>query len=391
MLGMALVANPTISVKKVSGNSDFSADEVRIFVSGWHRPDQDPPYDVTISAAAHETDMPALYGLYRQDVFAATQVRISVEPQINVDMMDWARTKPHYREEYRYGIEYAKNLTTGEFVTGAIEKIYGYNNISYVYFKGSMVSHQDQIELGYYAYFSSNVNYNPMKAGDLVDRAVVDGLLLAAEKTDRLDFGANSPYGENTHYYKYHGVLFGTGMDWSNDDLLLEYATVPTITTSWVTVLSFDSVSYNSRTTDYMFRDYTARSNPDIDETPYFVTELQVLTDGSSMDSTTRDDSYIELRITFNGSPVSQGGDQQVRYYILGSAEDMGNYPTPRGLDSDLVANSAEDGHLYYLNFGIFRCYNFKVDMRVVPGQAMTKVQLKWIGLGGWKIYDEGT
>ena len=374
-LGMMLCSDLKITIETNGGNGDISLSH--IFVMGWYVPDSLTTSEVTESFTYHA--VPAPCGLYTEKVYTVNpNIGIIPEPRCLHDMDASLRTKPHPRGGYRYGIEYAKNLTTDEFITESIRKV----GITIVYFDPSAATAGDIVELGYYSYDTLGVvaGLTP-KVGDTIRSTDVDGLVRAIDRMDRIDFlDSNSPYAGGTY-------------TWS-PEMFAEYDTgagyfgpSTEISSKWYTILSFDPYNYNARKVDVMHTDYLDRGTSGIDESPFFVNGFYFACDENSVTGGNKYANGLKFKITFHSGTdsVRQRNESELTYYPVASTNGMGiGEPVPGAMGIEDSTPTGGAGAALYIPLGLLRCYSFKVDVAVLPGEAFTTIHKRIAQLHGW-------
>lgn len=381
-LGMLLTDAFKVRIETYNGNTSLSSGECYLFLSGWHIPDEIATEDDDeITEDFAFKSVPAPVGLYTTDVVQAGSDR-SITPTLRLchDMDYSLRTKPHERQEYRYGIEYALNLTTNQYVTTSIWQI----STDYIFFGADAVSDDDWIEIGYYAYTTALSTLSPGK-GDTIRKEHVDALVRAADRVDRIDFGSHvSPYGDGANEFTWHYGQF------QEVNYEVEWIQKPILGPGWQTLIQFDPVNYNSRE-GAMEHDYTDRDATDIDETPFFLTGFTFECNEDSVDGGLMYDNGVQFRFTFNGSNnIRQAGQTEVTYYPGATTSNFSYDPAIPGATGCYTNySSGTTFSLIHIPFGIFRCYSVKVEARVLQGQAFKTVIKRQAYLQGWMIDDD--
>jgi hypothetical protein len=373
-LGMLLCDDLKVTVETNAGNTDLAAEDCHVFVSGWHIPDPTTDYEGIITSLNQNFASPSNIGLYRVEVQAAdSDLKVSFPIQrIAVYVQDSMRTQPHFRNEFINGVEYAKNLTTDEFVTTAIVSM----NDEDLHFSDAHVSVGDMIEVGYYSVTEEAAD-SCMADGDRVELGDIEGVVRGCRLLDRCDFGAtNFPYGDGE--FEWDTALFSHialgGVD----------AEGLKITSNWRTLIYFDGLSYDSRQVTGMKFGSTRTS---YNETPFFLTGVSILMDADAVSGAAHTYDRIVLRLTVNGAPASQYGQREVYYLPLCQATVYDKAPSPMGTSSDAVADGA--GHMFYIPLGLVRCYGVKLDARIEGTDAFESVTYRIAWTSGW-IPDDG-
>ena len=305
-LGMLLSTNIKIRLETNGGNTALASGECYIFLSGWHIPDEIATADDDdFTEDFYYKHVPKSLGLYTTSTAqAAADSSVTLSPRLCHDMDDSLRTKPHERQEYRYGIEYVLNLTTSQYVTTSIWQI----SQDDIFFGADAVAEDDWLEFGYYAYTTA-VTLSPEK-GDTILKEHVDGLVRAMDRVDRIDFGSHtSPFGDGANEFTWHYGQF------QEVNYALEWIQKPLIGPAWQTIINFDPDNYNSKEGTTL-HDYTDRATTEIDETPFFLTGFTFECYEDSVDGGVMYDNGIQFRFTFNGSGnIRQAGLTEVTYY----------------------------------------------------------------------------
>jgi hypothetical protein len=395
-LGMLLCTNFKVTLGLYNGNGTISLNSWHVWVSGWHRPDLlDDETD--ISYTYFETPTPS--GNYREEIFTATSALAVVpNPRCACSIDPALRTNPHYLREFRHGVEFAENLTNGDFITASIVKV----TDTKVYFDGQAIAQGDKIRLGYYAHQDNAATNLSLSLGDMMYGGIADGLCRGVNRMDRIDFGdGNFPYG--TGEYQWHYALFK--MSW----VAAYYQTQPIIGGNWRTILQFDPTNYNSRVMDTMFPKNTegllddyyfdARSDSGIDETPFFITGFFFETEGDSISGSARYNNPIEFSIVLNGSKLRQGTLETIKYHQMATAfpveftefftdtsDTLQNFRVPAANYAETIDVHDGGGPFFYLPIGMVRCYNFEIKARIKPGEAMTEFGMRQGFIEGWMI-----
>lgn len=382
-LGMMLCSNLEVTAETYLGNGAVS--DVHIFAMGWYVPDTDIETGVTESFTYHA--VPAPCGLYTEKIYTVDS-RISINPRYLPTMDASLRTVPHARNEYRYGIEYVKNLTTDEFITSSIKEVSDTN----IYFDPTAATDGDIVELGHYSYDTQSPTAGPTPTvGSTARSTNVDGLVRALNRMDRIDFGKTDfSYGDTEHEYMWYRQFAQLDFGWSYFGPSSELKNV------WTTVLSFDPYNYNARLVDVFNKgirsDYLDRGTSNIDETPFFVTGMHFACDETAISGGNKYANGVKFRITFHSGTdsVRQRNQSEIIYYPVASTADigLGEY-VPAAMGSSSINPSHGAGPFFYIPFGILRCYSFRIDAAVEGGgEAFESIHLKQLYLDGWMIED---
>jgi len=383
-LGMMLCSDLKVTVETNGGNGDLA--NFHTFVMGWYTPDPLVSSDITESFTYHS--VPAPCGLYTEKVYTVdSNISIDTEPRYLPEMDASLRTVPHARNEYNYGIEYIKNLTTDEFVTSSIKEV----SDTTIYLDPTAASENDIVEMGYYSYDTlGGVAGLTPKAGDIGRTTDVDGLFRAIDRMDRVDFGkTNFSYGDVAHEFAWNRQF--AQLDFGGD----YFGQSSIVTNKWVTLLAFDPYNYNARVVDVFNNgvrsDYLDRDVSNIDETPFFVTGMHFACDETAITGGKKYANGIKFKISFHSGTdsVRQLNQSEVIYYPMASSASVGlGEIVPGAIGSSSVNPSNGAGPLFYIPFGLIRCYSFKIDAAVEGGEAFESIHLKELHLSGWMIED---
>lgn len=385
-LGMMLCSDLKVTAETNGGNGDVT--NFHAFVMGWYVPDSLTIPEVKESFTFHS--VPAPCGLYTEKIYTvSSNIGVTTEPRYLPEMDSSLRTVPHARNEYRYGIEYVKNLTTDEFITTAIKEAADI----IVYFDPSAATSGDIVEMGYYSYdtLGAVAGLTP-KAGDSLRSTDVDGLVRALDRMDRVDFGKTDfSYGDAENEYMWYRQF--AQLDFGGD----YFGISSEVKNNWVTLLSFDPYNYNARVVDVFHNgvrdDYLDRGSSNIDETPFFVTGMHFACDEVAVDGTnTKHANGIKFKIAFHSGTdsVRQRNQSEVIYYPLASTAGVGlGEPVPGAIGSSSINPSNGAGPFFYIPFGLIRCYSFRIDAAIDGGgEAFDSIHLKELHLNGWMIED---
>ena len=375
-LGMWLCSDFKATLELYDTQVDIDAGDCCVYVSGWHVPDPVPTY-TGLETNWSDYNTPMSVGAYREDIFTASaDSAITVGPYIAVWHDAALRTDPHFRGEYRYGIEFVKNLTTDEYVTTYIS----YMSHTAVSFDAGMVNSGDKLLVGYYAVtIYGDKAYLVGEAGDVLQRGHTDGAIMAANRMDRVDFGkATFPFGVGAfewHPKLWYHAMYSTG-DKTKEGLGLR--------SNWTTVLNFDVKNYGSRLASSNYKDGQAGT---YNETPFFVTGVTVGVDESGVSGAAERPDYIEVKVWLNGVELRQAKETRIRYYPIARASGF-----DESVSAALAVESGEPndgaGTLFYIPVGMCRCYSLRVDLRVVGGDAFKEVKYRIAQIEGWIVDD---
>lgn len=188
---------------------------------------------MAIETSFQQEDGPQMAGLYREDTFLVTSSQITDIPTICHRMDRIFRNKRHHRAEYQYGIEFALNLTTTNFVTRDIKRIdtsgtQPYN--STITFAEGYVSDNDVILLGYYCSGTGSAeppghatnDYSVPRRVDIAYAEWADTLNKAVNLGDRLDFAETFTFPSDSVEYILEGKMLWNSYAGDPDPLSIE-------------------------------------------------------------------------------------------------------------------------------------------------------------------------
>jgi hypothetical protein len=379
-LGMMLCSDFKVTVETNGGNGDL--ENFHTFVMGWYVPDSLTVSGVKESFTYHS--VPAPCGLYMEKIYTVdSNISIDTDPRYLPEMDVSLRTAPHARNEYRYGVEYVKNLTTDEFITSGIKEV----SDTAIYFDPSGASENDIVEVGYYGYDSLGAVYGlTPKAGDLLRSTDIDGLIRASDRMDRVDFGkADFSYGNTNHEYVWHHEMFAKYSVWGD-----YFGPSSVVNSAWQNLISFDPYNYVSRNLTRRHSDYLSRSTSLVDETPFFVTGFLFTCEKTAITGGNKYANGIKFKISFHSGSdsVRQHNQSEIIYYPLASTAGTGlGEPVPGAMGgAHIITTNNVDGPMFFVPLGMIRCYSFSVDVAVEPGEAFESFNQKLVQLQGWMI-----
>ena len=381
-LGMMLCSDLKVTAETNGAPVNGDVTNFHAFVMGWYVPDSLTIPEVKESFTYHT--VPAPCGLYTEKIYTvSSNIGVTTEPRYLPEMDTSLRTAPHARNEYRYGIEYAKNLTTNEFITTAIKEAADI----IVYFDPTAATDGDIVEMGYYSYdtLGATAGLTP-KAGDSLRSTDIDGLVRALDRMDRVDFGKNDfSYGNTNHEYVWHHEMFAKYSIWGD-----YFGPSSEVSSSWQNLISFDPYNYRSRNLTRRHKDYLPRSTSLVDETPFFVTGFFFSCDETAVTGGNKYANGVKFKISFHSGSdsVRQRNQSEIIFYPLASTDSTGlGDPVPGALGgAHILTNDNVDGPVFFLPLGMIRCYSFSVDVAVEPGEAFTSFNQKAVQLQGWMI-----
>jgi len=377
-LGMCLSSNFKVTIETNGTNPPISAGDCRVFLSGWHIPDPVDEADGVLDAQGQDPSSVFTLGAYREEVQ-------EVGSDLTLDFTDqWIafhtagamRTNPHHRGEFMSGVEFCKNLTTDEFITMGIIRI-DYNTIQ---FMPGLATAGDMVEVGYYSINEFSSKW-VLADGDLMHRAVVDGLILGMKRFDRVDWGdGDFPYGDGE--YEWSPNLWYKVVHGEENEL---YA-APLLTNSWQSLLNFNVEAFESR--DFSSPSHFGSDRSSYNEAPFYLTGITVSMNAVAVSGgATRYDRII-LRITVNGAPVNQGGSRDIFYIPAASASEFAPVPTPLGVSSQFITSDLSPAvaaeHQLHIPLGLVRAHSVKVEARCDGVVAFDTVHERSCFIEGW-------